>query len=211
MDVQFYGANTFEVTINKTTFIIDPAKASIHSKNPNLKKSIVLLTNNFETQPVSSDDAQFVIDSAGEYEIHGVAINGIQTPAILDVHDEGESVMNFAYTLRSNDISLGVVGHPKTPLDEDILEQLGTLDVLIVPVGGGGLTLDPEAAAQLVKAIDPKIVIPAHYKQAGVNYEVPQAKLDDFENELGVPATKEEKLKLKSSTLPESLELIKLD
>lgn len=210
MDIQFYGAHTFEITINKTSFIIDPAKPSIHDKTPNLKKSVVLLTNNFETQPVASKDAEFVIDSAGEYEIHGVALNGVQTPAMLDVHDEGELVMNFAYSLRANDISLGVVGHPKTPLDEGILEQLGTLDVLIVPVGGGGLTLDPEAATRLVKAVDPKIVIPAHYEQTGVTYETPQAKLEDFTTELGIPSMKEEKLKLKSSTLPESMELYQL-
>jgi hypothetical protein len=95
--------------------------------------------------------------------------------------------------------------------DEDQLEALGVVDIVIIPVGGGGYTLDPTAAADLVRQIDPKVVIPIHYADSALKYEVPQDSLQTFVGELGAPVETVAKYKLKSAAaLPESLTIIEV-
>ena len=53
------------------------------------------------------------------------------------------------------------------------------VDVLFVPVGGNGYTLDAIGALKIIKKIEPKIIIPTHYADKAIKYEVPQADLDE--------------------------------
>jgi len=78
--------------------------------------------------------------------------------------------------------------------------------VVILPVGGGGYTLDATSAASIVRQIDPKVVIPVHYADAALKYEVPQDTLETFTKELGAPTEEVAKYKVKSaSAVPEVL------
>jgi L-ascorbate metabolism protein UlaG (beta-lactamase superfamily) len=85
------------------------------------------------------------------------------------------------------------------------------VDVLILPVGGNGYTLDATGAATLTRSIDPKVVIPVHYAESGINYEVPQDTLETFVKELGAPVEEMPKFKLKTGApLPAVLTTIHL-
>ena len=215
MEISAHGGNCLTIKVNKTKFVIDPAKDGMGIKNPKLKDTVVILTNDFETVSVDelvSAEVDFTITTPGEYEIHDVNIVGVSTPATLDIHDDADenTVYNTAYSLRADSVAVGILGHPAQKLSEKVYETLGTIDVLICPIGGGGLTLDPIAASKIVKEIDPSVVVPVHYKQSGVSYESPQAELDDFVSELGVPVREEDKLKVKQSDFGETLEIIKL-
>jgi L-ascorbate metabolism protein UlaG (beta-lactamase superfamily) len=95
-------------------------------------------------------------------------------------------------------------------ITDEQLETLGVIDILIIPVGGFGYTMDAIGAAKIVRKIDPKVVIPTHYADAGTTYPVNQADLDDFIKELGAPVVEEDKLKIKAGSLPESLTVVKL-
>lgn len=215
MDIKAHGGSCISIKVNKTWFVIDPAKDSMKVKNPKLEEKVVILTNDYETlgiEEIKGKDVEFSISTPGEYEIHDVNIIGVDTPASIDVHDEADDIVyNTAYSLRSDGLSVGILGHPAQKLSEKIYETLGTVDILVCPVGGGGLTLDPIAATKLVKEIDPSVVIPVHYKQKGVEYDSPQAELDEFISELGVPHRKESKFKVKKSDLGETLEIIELE
>jgi Zn-dependent hydrolase of the beta-lactamase fold-like protein len=91
------------------------------------------------------------------------------------------------------------------------MEGIGVVDVLLLPVGGGGYTLDATSASSLVRNIEPKVVIPVHYAEAGISYEVPQDTLDVFIKELGAPVEQLPKLKIKSaSSLPQTLTVMEL-
>ena len=83
------------------------------------------------------------------------------------------------------------------------LENLGVIDILIVPVGGSGYTLDATSAVALVRTISPKVVVPIHYADSGISYEVPQDSAEVFVKEMGAPVENVSKLKVKNdSSLP---------
>ena len=85
------------------------------------------------------------------------------------------------------------------------------IDILIIPVGGNGYTLDSTGAAGLVRMIDPKIVIPVHYADKSLKYEVPQDDLALFIAELGVPVETVPKYKLKQLPIvPATLSVIEI-
>jgi L-ascorbate metabolism protein UlaG (beta-lactamase superfamily) len=86
------------------------------------------------------------------------------------------------------------------------------VDVLVVPVGGNGYTLDPIGAAKVIKKIEPKLIIPVHYEDKGIKYEVPQVPLEEALKVLAVePKETVAKLKLKSTELSETTQLIVLE
>jgi L-ascorbate metabolism protein UlaG (beta-lactamase superfamily) len=85
------------------------------------------------------------------------------------------------YSVKINGVKVGVIGNVLfDKLTDKQFEELGIIDILILPVGGGGYTVDATAAAKLISQIEPKIVVPIHFAESGLNYEAPQAPLSDF-------------------------------
>ncbi|MCA9331176.1 MBL fold metallo-hydrolase, partial [Candidatus Saccharibacteria bacterium] len=116
------------------------------------------------------------------------------------------------YKIEAEDVRAVVVGHVFPDLTDDELEALGTVDVLFVPVGGAGYTLDPVGALKVIKSIEPKIVIPTHYADSTLKYEVPQQTLDEALKALAMePSERTAKLKLKQGSLPETMQLVVLE
>ena len=83
------------------------------------------------------------------------------------------------YKVTAGDTRILVTGHIFPRLSEAKLEDVGPIDVMIVPVGGNGYTLDGVGAMEVVKQIEPKVVIPTHYADTELHYEVPQQSLED--------------------------------
>ena len=106
----------------------------------------------------------------------------------------------FAFAIEVDDITvchLGDLGHP---LSSAQIEELGNIDVLLVPVGGGD-TLSGEQAASLVRSIEPKIVIPMHYKTLTLTKELDS--VDKFLKDMGLTeAVPVPKLNITRSQLP---------
>ena len=84
-------------------------------------------------------------------------------------------------------------------LSDEQLEAMGVVDILILPIGGGGYTLDAVDAAKVIRIIEPKIVIPTHYADKSLQYEVPQDELQLFIDELGAPVETVPKYKVKQN------------
>jgi L-ascorbate metabolism protein UlaG (beta-lactamase superfamily) len=105
-----------------------------------------------------------------------------------------------------------VIGNIDAKLDDDQLEAIGVVDIVIIPVGGGGYTLDATAAASLVRKLEPKAVIPVHYADDALSYEVPQDTLETFTSELGAPVEESvSKYRIKAvASLPQVLTVVPL-
>lgn len=204
MDIEFIGANCFEIVINKQSFVVDVPTEEIAKKLPKFKNPVVLKTT--EQGVIVPEENKFKVDGPGEYEVESVSINGVQTPAHTQVHDS-EFDSNTAYVLRTGSIKLCVLGHAAAKLSEQVFEAIGAVDILIVPVGGGGYTLDAKSAAKMVKEFDPSIVIPSHYEHKGVNYESPQDDLQKFLDEIGGNVIREDSLKMKKVETEENLDV----
>jgi L-ascorbate metabolism protein UlaG (beta-lactamase superfamily) len=198
MELQYYGANCIRITTKKSVVVTDP-KSNIADIKPDLKKVSVVLATRPEFPGEQNEDV-FIVDGPGEYEFEDVSIKGIAAQP----HD-GSTGDNSAtmYRVTAGDTTMLITGHITSNLLEVQLEAIGMVDIIVVPVGGGGYTLDAIGAATVVRAIEPKVVIPVHSGDDKLKYEVPQADLELFTKELGAPIEEAvEKYKVKA--LPEA-------
>lgn len=206
-DIEYKGGNTVIITTKKAAAVIDPAMSAIGLKDATVKDAIELATEaRFAT---SHPDARILIEGPGEYETADFSIKGITATRHIDTADTEK--IGTIYRVEVGEARIGVIGNIAPKLSEDQLESLGLIDILILPVGGGGYTLDATSAASLVRQIDPKAVIPTHYADSGLTYEVPQDTLETFVKELGAPVETTAKYKVKSAaSLPAVLTVIEL-
>lgn len=192
MDVQFYGANCLVFSNKDIRIVVDDNLVEIGSKSVSKDGDILLFTNRQHPNPTV--EARMVIDTPGEYELGNVSIRGI---ALRSHMDEGGS-NTTAYRLSVGETTYLVLGHVHPDITDDQLEVIGLVDVLFVPVGGNGFTLDPLGASKVIRNIEPKIVIPTHYEDKALNYEVPQQPLKSALSEMSVePKETTAKLRLK--------------
>lgn len=210
MDIQYYGAHCIRINSKEATVVINDNVVSLGAKKSVIKKdNIAVFTNDDIRDKSDPKDAKSVIDMPGEYEISAVSILGVPVQAHLD--EDGERAT--MYRLVVNDIRIVVAAHMHPDIDETKLEAIGTTDILVVPVGGNGYTLDPVGAAKIIKKIDPRIIIPTHYSIEGINYEVPQQPLEEALKVLSMePTDTTDKFKIKPGALmPEAQQLIVLE
>jgi L-ascorbate metabolism protein UlaG (beta-lactamase superfamily) len=206
-EVEYKGGNGVVISSKKASIVIDPKLSLIGLKDLNVKDAVELATE--ARFAINSEDAKLVIEGPGEYGIGDFDITGVAAQRHLDT--EADPKVSTMYRIETGDIRAAVIGNIYERLSEAQLEELGVIDVLIIPVGGGGYTLDATGAAALTRQIDPKIVIPVHYADAGLKYEVPQDEIATFIGELGAPVEEAAKLKLKSaSALPAVLSVYQL-
>jgi len=205
MEISYHGANCLTLTTKKASVVIDDNLASLGAKT--ISKATIRMYSNRNLKPESSPDEAFVIDGPGEYEISKVSVIGI--PAQSHMDEPGKHTATV-YKIITEGVSMLVTGHVMPDLSDEQLEQIGIIDLLIIPVGGNGYTLDKIGAAKILKKVEPKAVIPTHYAQKGINYEVPQAELAEFITEIGAEPVKEEKLKLKGGVVNENLVVYEL-
>lgn len=207
MDIEYKGGNGVVISTKKASVVVDPNLSVVGLKNIPVKDAVELATE--ARFALNAGDAKLVIEGPGEYGISNFDIRGVAAQRHLDT--EADAKLSTMYRVVAGDIRVAVIGNIFGKLNEEQLEALGVVDVAIVPVGGGGYTLDPIAAGEIVAKIDPKVVIPVHYAEDGIQYEVPQADFEEFVKELGVPVEETAKYKIKgSSSFPATLTIIKL-
>lgn len=204
-DIEYKGGNAVVFSSKKTTIAVDPRLSVLGLKDPKLNDVVELLTES--RFRVDDPEVRIIIDGPGEYEVGDFTIRGVAVSRLID--DEKEEKASTAYRLEQGDVSIAVVGNTGPNFSEEQLESLGVVDILVIPVGGGG-TLDATNAASLIRAIEPKMVIPVHYADAALRYEVPQDTLETFVKELGAPVEDVQKLKIKSAALPSALTVYSL-
>lgn len=207
-ELEYKGGNGVVLSTKKSTLVIDPKLSVVGLKDAKVKESIELATEvRFK---IDDSDARVIIDGPGEYEVGDYTIRGIAATRHIDTPDQEK--LSTIYHIECGDLRLGVIGNIQPKLTEDQYESIGVVDILVIPVGGAGYTLDATSAAAIVRNVAPKIVIPVHYAGPGLTYEVPQDTLEVFTAELGVPVETTAKLKIKtSSALPQALTVVAVE
>jgi Zn-dependent hydrolase of the beta-lactamase fold-like protein len=198
-DVEYKGGNTIMLSSKKATIITDPRLSVIGLKDSKVANCVELVTE--ERFIVDDDNAKLIICQPGEYEIGNFTIKGIA--AVRHIDSGKSEKLSTIYRIECGNVAVGVLGNIEPKLNDDQLEELGVIDILIVPVGGSGYTLDSTSAVNLVRTISPKAVVPVHYADRDITYEVPQDSVDTFVKEMGAPVENVAKLKVKNdSSLP---------
>lgn len=206
MDIQFYGANCVSLTSQGVRVVVDDNLADLGAKSVTKNDDVALFTGP-HADPTA--ETKLTIDGPGEYEVAALSIYGIPARAHIDEDRQKTATM---YRLEAGDLKVLVTGHIYPDLSDAQLEQIGTIDVLIIPVGGNGYTLDPVGALKVIKEIEPKMVIPTHYADKSLHFPVPQQSLEDALKALAMePAQTTSKLKLKPADLNDTMQLIVLE
>lgn len=209
MDINWLGHSCFRIRGKQAAIITDPFPPDIGYTLGKPTADIVTVSHQHHSHAydkgIGGDPK--VITGPGEYEIKGVLIIGIAT-----FHDgDGGKVRgkNTVYLIELDGITvchLGDLGHVLTT---EQVEEVDDVDVLLLPVGGGS-TINASTAAEVIRQIEPKVVIPMHYKTPVTKREL--APEDSFMKEMGIerPAS-QPKLSLNPSSLPTSTQVFLLD
>jgi L-ascorbate metabolism protein UlaG (beta-lactamase superfamily) len=208
MEITWLGYSCLRLKGKNTTIITDPCPPEIGYSLDKISANIVTVShqhpNHSYLKGVSGEPRKIL--GPGEYEVGGVLIIGLST-----FHDaESGKVLgkNTVYSIEVDDVNVCHLGDLGTPLSPAQVEELGNVDVLLVPVGGG-TTITASQAAALVRSIEPKIVIPMHYKTLTLTKEMEN--VDKFLKEMGLTeSVPQPKLSVTKSSLPLTTTVITL-
>ncbi|MCL2001873.1 MBL fold metallo-hydrolase [Candidatus Saccharibacteria bacterium] len=206
-EISYYGGNAIEIATKDVTLVFDGNRSSFGKKNLSAKDGAEFAT---EDRFLTNDPAFRVsLCGAGEYEVSNIMVQGVAASRHLD--DPKAEKDSTVFSIRIGDQCIALLGNILGPLNDDQLEVLGMVDILIIPVGGNGYTLDAADAAKIISQITPKIVIPIHYAENGYNYEVPQDSFNEFKEQIKAEVIEDKTLKFKpNTTMPASLTIYKL-
>jgi len=193
MVITYYGISCFKVQSGETVLAFDPPSKESNFKSPRFQANAVLISNSHkdhsgrEALSSKSDSKKLiVIDGPGEYEFENIYIKGIKT-----------SDQNTIYYLNFENIALCHLGNfSEKELRPEIKEAIGGTDILFMPIDGDSV-IDYQRAAKITTQLEPKIVIPMHYKD---NKTIKKF-LDEFGNGTVKPV---DKLTIKKKDLAEN-------
>ncbi len=207
MEIAWYGHSCFRLAERgKATIITDPFDESIGYPLPKLKAEVVTVSHNAPGHSNSQNvkGMQRLLNGPGEYEIGGVFIIGVA------LHNTQVTPANYnvAYTFDYDGLTIAHLGDIDHVPHQSTIEAMGNIDIVLVPVGGGG-GLNATQAAEVVSMLEPGIVIPMHYKTEENLLDLEP--VDRFLKEMGVSRIQqEETLKVTKNNLPEQTQIVVL-
>ena len=213
MEITWYGHSCFRLTErNMATVVTDPFDSkTIGYDSLKLKADIVTVSHDAPGHNFvdAVKGTSHVIDGAGEFEIGGVFITGVQTDGMTGKKKKEKSARNNIYVFDYDGITVAHLGDLKDAPTQSEVESLGTINVALVPVGGGG-GLNAAKAAEVISLIEPNIVIPMHYATPAA--KIPLDSINKFIKEMGLskPET-QPSLKVTRSGLPDETRVVVLE
>lgn len=205
MDIQYYGGNCIVLSTKGIRIVVDDTLRSLGLK-PVTKPGDVALFTGPHQQP--GEGLRLAVDAPGEYEVSGISIIGIAAQSHMDEPGMQHATM---YKIIADDTSYVCTGHVHPDLSDEQLEKINRVDVMFVPVGGNGYTLDPAGALQLIRKIEPKLVVPTHYADAAIQYPVEQQSLEQALKVLSLePIETVAKLRFKPADSGDTTQLVVL-
>lgn len=209
MELTWHGHSCFRMMERGTASIVtDPYDESIGYGPLKLRADVVTISHDDSAYNAKDKirNARLTLSSPGEYEIGGVFITGV---ASYDIETSDRLSVMFVFEFDGLTIChLGALDH--IPASSQI-EDLGAIDVLLVPVGGGG-ALNSAQAVEVVGMMEPAIVAPMHYQTPDCKLKLDP--LDRFLKEMGISSVRQhnsETLKITRSGLPSETEIVVLD
>ena len=208
MEITWLGVSCFRLRSNDLAIITDPFPDFVGLSMGEPRALAVTVSHQHPDhnhwEGVGGDPK--ILKGPGEYELSGIYITGIMTQA-------GESdppgKRNTAYLIEMDGLRLCHLGDVSNSLKSPQVEGLNAVDVLFLPVGGGSTVEVPEAR-EMIQALDPKVVIPMHYRLPGLSNDLNG--LDVFLKEMGLlDAQPQARLNVTNSSLPPEMRVVMLE
>lgn len=213
MDIKYFGHSSFFIRTKNAKIVTDPFDPKmVGLKFSKTEADIVTLSHQHSDhnylQGISGNP--LIIDMPGEFEKNGARIFGYKS--FHDKKKGDERGENILYKIEE-EISVLHCGDLGVVLDDSFIDQMGEIDVLMVPVGGF-YTIDSTEAVELVKKVEPSIVIPMHYGNPKMNPSLKEklSPIGDFLKKIGaenvVPVPK---LTVKKEGLEEEMKVVVME
>lgn len=196
MVITHHGGQCFKVSFGDTTLAFDPISKKSKLSPVKFGSDVAFISMhhpNFDgaDQVAHGNKQPFVVNTPGEYEIGDVTARGYGVKTTYDKEERYNTIYQVQLE-GMNMVFLGALGDPE--IDPKILGELGDIDILFVPIGGGDVLEVPQASKLAVK-LEAKCVIPMHYDKQS---------LDAFLKEEGASGAKPvDKLTLKKKDVNE--------
>lgn len=209
MEITWYGHACFRLKGQPGIVVTDPYDKSLGLTLPSFKADIVTVSHDTPHHNYVAGikgDPQ-VINSPGEYEIKDIFVTGIHMPATKK--NRQDTTENNIFVIYMEDLTLCHLGDLNHIPTQSQVEDLDSIDVLMVPVGGQN-ALNAAQAAEVISLVEPYLVIPMHYGLP--NLTIKFDPVSKFLKEMGI--TKEEtveSLKITKSGLPEETQVVLLE
>ncbi|GAC1470218.1 MAG: MBL fold metallo-hydrolase [Candidatus Dormibacteraceae bacterium] len=197
MDVTWLGHGCFRLRGRSAAVVTDPFPPSIGLRLPKLDGDLVTVSHEHENHNYTQvmRDA-YEIRGPGEYEVAGVSVIGV--PTFHDAEKGAKRGRNTVYLIEIDDVRICHLGDLGHALDDAEAEAIASPDVLLVPVGGH-TAINAAQAAEIVRQLEPRFVVPMHYRIPGLKLELDP--LDRFLKEMAVTASEPQpKLTLQASS-----------
>lgn len=200
MDITYLGHSSFRIKGKQAVVVTDPYDEKTGKFPKGVEADVVTVSHDHadhnQTQLVGG--SPFLVNGPGEYEIKGVSVIGV--PTWHDDKEGAERGGNTLYVIEMEGLRIVHAGDLGHKLTEQQLQAIGgEVDVAIIPVGGV-YTIDPKQAVEVVKQLDPWVIIPMHYQT-----------VDDFLKEMGKSVLPVPKLSISRDRLPEETQLVVLE
>lgn len=210
MHIIWHGQSCFKIQGKEAILITDPFGKETGLKPIRSHADIITISHNHPSHNnwQTIKDSPKIILGPGEYDIKKVNILGISS--FHDKKEGGKFGLNTIYLIEMDGIRICHLGDLGHKLSDTQLDQIDGVDILMIPVGETNL-ISVREAIEIINEIEPKIVIPMHYKIPRLKAKL--AKLEKFCNEMGVKAKNTiPKLTIKQKDLPkEEQEVIILE
>ncbi len=185
MDVTWLGHGCFRLRGRNAAVVTDPYPPAIGLKLSRMDADLVTVSHEHEnhnyTQVVR--DGAYEIHGPGEYEVAGVSVIGV--PTFHDAEKGAKHGRNTVYLIEIDDVRICHLGDLGHKLEDAEAEAVASPDVLLVPVGGR-TAMNAAQAAEVVRQLEPRYVVPMHYAIPGLKLELDP--IDRFLKEMGVAA-----------------------
>lgn len=204
------GHSAFKIKGKQKTVVTDPFSEAVGKFPRDVEADIVTVSHGHSDHNAVDriKGTPFVIDGPGEYEVGGVSVVGV--PVFHDAVSGQERGLNTVFVIEMEGLRIAHLGDLGHKLSEANLEEIGSVDVVLVPVGGN-YTIDAKGAREVVAQVDPWIAVPMHYQMDDLQTK-DIAKVEDFLKEMGkgdiLPLPK---LVLSIDKLPTELQVIVLE
>jgi L-ascorbate metabolism protein UlaG (beta-lactamase superfamily) len=211
MDISWNGFSSFEITTKTIAgpvrIVTDPYQNSTGLRFPRTLQAELLLKSHNEEDANNLSvvgGKPYVIDMAGEFEVKNIFVFGIHAP--LKREEKGRSVENLIFRIEAEEMYLAHLGALDRALTDEELRQLDSIDILMIPVGGGRV-MSPKIAAEVISQIEPRVVIPMTHGISSMKESL--GSVDEFCKEFGACRREDSnKYKISRKDLPEEDMLI---
>jgi L-ascorbate metabolism protein UlaG (beta-lactamase superfamily) len=208
MEITWHGLSCFRLTERgQASIVTDPYDEGIGYPPLKLRADIVTVSHDApgHSNVKAVRGVQRAITGPGEYEIGGVFVIGVAMINPRQKKNENRP-RNVVYLFDFDGLSVLHLGDLNYTPNQSEVDQLGAVDVALVPVGGGA-GLDSAKAAEVISLLEPSIVVPMHYKTPEVNLKL--SPVSKFLKEMGVTSPREdESLKVTRADLPEQTQVV---